>query len=131
MLKPLYECPLFKPPTNRRKTIKVSTPEIMQDMLAKLADRYEKQAVKAIEKAVDKDEKYKVSEEAKAKSDKMKMMIEKLKAKVAGSRSGINRVDLTQVVEDPIDDLGKASLRGSFFKKSSCETDKISTLIFQ
>ena len=38
----------------------------------------------------------------------MKMMIEKLKAKVAGSRSGINRVDLTQVVEDPIDDLGKA-----------------------
>ena len=107
---------LFKPPceyeTNRRKTIKVSTPEIMQDMLAKLADRYEKQAVKAIEKAVDKDEKYKVSEEAKAKSDKMKMMIEKLKAKVAGSRSGINRVDLTQVVEDPIDDIGKASFRG-------------------
>ena len=107
---------MFKPPyefeTDRRKTINVSTPEIMQDMLAKLADRYEKQAVKAIEKAVDKDEKYKVSEEAKAKSDKMKMMIEKLKAKVAGSRSGINRVDLTQVVEDPIDDLGKASFRG-------------------
>ena len=84
----------------------------MQDMLAKLADRYEKQAVKAIEKAADKDEKYKVSEEAKAKSDKMKMMIEKLKAKVAGSRSRINRVDLTQVVEDPIDDIGKASFGG-------------------
>ena len=101
-------------------------------MLAKLEDRYEKQAVKAIEKAADKDEKYKVSEEAKAKSDKMKMMIEKLKAKVAGSRSGINRVDLTQVVEDPIDDLGKASFRReSFFKKSSCETDQMSTLIFQ
>ena len=30
-------------------------------------------------------------------------MIEKLKAKVAGSRSGINRVDLTQVVEEPLD----------------------------
>ena len=107
---------MFKPPndceTNRRKTIKMSTPDILKDMLAKLADRYEKQAVKAIEKAADKDEKYKVSEEAKAKSDKMKMMIEKLKAKVAGSRSGINRVDLTQVVEDPIDDLGKASFRG-------------------
>ena len=68
----------------------------MQDMLAKLADRYEKQAVKAIEKAVDKDEKYKVSEEAKAKSDKMKMMIEKLKAIKIG-KSATNLKSLVRI----------------------------------
>ena len=39
----------------------------------------------------------------KAVSTLSQEMIEKLKAKVAGSRSGINRVDLTQVVEEPLD----------------------------
>ena len=43
----------------------------MQDMLSKLADRYEQQAVEAIKTANSK-EKYRVTAEAKAKSDKMK-----------------------------------------------------------
>ena len=43
----------------------------MQDMLSKLADRYEQQAVEAI-KTANNNEKYRVTAEAKAKSDKMK-----------------------------------------------------------
>ena len=44
----------------------------MQDMLSKLADKYEKQAVEAIQTA-NNNQKYRVTAEAKAKSDKMKV----------------------------------------------------------
>ena len=68
----------------------------MEQVLSKLTDKFERE-----EEA--KGNKYQVSEEAKAKSNKMKDMIEKLKVKMAKSRSGVNRMDLTKVVEDPLE----------------------------